>query len=80
MESTEKIPSGTWQVSILNTPLSSPLPRQYEYDKQAFPKRQCTQALTTFNFYSIDNLQFLYHMEKMAFYCPQGSGTLRQQL
>ena len=37
-------------LASVNTPLSSPLPHQYEYDKQAFPKRQCTQALTTLTF------------------------------
>ena len=39
-----------WYLASVNTPLSSPLPHQYEYDKQAFPKRQCTQALTTLTF------------------------------
>lgn len=39
-----------WYLISVNTPLSSPLPHQYEYDKQAFPKRQCTQALTTLTF------------------------------
>ena len=37
-----------WYLASVNTPLSSPLPRQY--DKQSFSKRQCTQALTTLTF------------------------------